>query len=348
MGKTIKKYNWFKIGACFGTVMCILLMCFTIYFTPDFVAHNLSADGILKPTTISKINRIRLGFDILSTIGLLICVLYIIKPNIFRKFYSKYTIKLNIFINFCSNLDQILKQRLKLMLFLFPIVFVIFTVWLKSVYPLMYHELMWKEDSILEWLQFIFYFSAFIVSFSISITYYKSNSIVFCVMYMLLSIGLFFIAMEEISWGQRIFSVPTSGLFMKYNYQKEMNFHNIEGFPIDNLYIIIGLYGAFSRFIIPKKIKIKYGSTVDLFVPDYHLFFYFFVVGILYLYYSHLSSIAVNLFGDWAGWGKGHFIRGKDQEPAEFLLSCGFLLFVGINKFRQIRNKNFEPAVEEK
>ena len=36
---------------------------------------------------------------------------------------------------------------------------------------------------------------------------------------------------------------------------------------------------------------------------------------------------------------------GKDQEPAEFLLSCGFLLFVTINKYRQVSNKNFRHVV---
>jgi len=159
-------------------------------------------------------------------------------------------------------------------------------------------------------------------------------------MYMLLSIGFFFIAMEEISWGQRIFNEHTSAFFIKYNYQKEMNIHNLKWFPLHLLYMIVGFYGAFSRFIIPKKVKIKYRSIVNLFVPDYHLFFYFFVVGSLYFYYNHLSSFAVTLFGDWAGWGPGHFIVGSDQEPAEFLLSCGFLLFVIINKYRQASNKN--------
>lgn len=322
-----KEHKIFKIGACFGAFIFILLLCFTIYFTPNFVANNLSPDGILKHNTIVSINLIRIGFGILGTTGLLISVLHIIKPHIFKKFYS--------------NLTKI--WILKSILFLFPIVFVIFTCLVKYLYPNWYRLLV-QEDSIIEWLTFICYFTAFIVSFRISITYYRSNSTLFCLMYMLLAMGLFFIAMEEISWGQRIFNVSEFEFFLKYNNQKEMNLHNIKGVPVHTLYIIVGLYGAFSRFIIPKKVKIKYSSTVNLFVPDYYLFFYFFVVCSFYIYYEYVCSIAVSLFGNWVGFGRGHFMIMRDQEPAELLLSCGFLLFVTINKFRQISGRNFRPV----
>jgi len=315
----IKDYKWYKIGTCFVAFICFLLMCATIYFTPNFVAIHFSSDGILEQTTISLINFIRLDFGILSTIGLLISTLYVIKPHIIKKLYLN------------SNHVWILK----LAIFLFPIVFIICTVLLKSNCPGWYRKLMTNEDSIIEWLTFIFYFIAFIISFSISTTFYKRNSVLFFFMYLLLSIGFFFIAMEEISWGQRILNLKTPEILGYFNRQNEINFHNIKGFPLHALFIIVGLYGAFSRFIIPNKVKIKYGSIVNLFVPSYHLFFYFFFVGSFYLYYDQLNSIGVILFGDRVGWLKDHFMYGKDQEPAEFLLSCGFLLFVIIHKYRQ-------------
>ena len=322
MRKIIKEKNWLKIGACFGVFICILLMCFALYFTPNFVSYNLSPDGILSQNTILGINLIRLCFAVLSTIGLLVSVLCITKPNMVSQFYS--------------NLDRI--RVLKLMLFLSPVMFVICAVLIKlACYG--YYKFMVEEDSIIEWLTFLCYFIAFMVSFSISINYYRSKSTLFCLMYMLLSIGLFFIAMEEISWGQRIFNVPTPKFFLNYNYQKEMNIHNFNLFPLHTLYIIVGFYGAFTRFFIPKRVNIKYSSMVDLFVPDYYLFIYFFVVGGIYFYIDYISSIAVTLFGDSFGCGPGHIMIEKDQEPAELLLSCGFLLFVIINKYRLVRNK---------
>ena len=51
------------------------------------------------------------------------------------------------------------------------------------------------------------------------------------------------------------------------------------------------------------------------------------------------------LGSDWVGFDNGHFMMGDDQEPAEFMLSCGFLLFVTINKYRQFRNKDYGPVV---
>jgi hypothetical protein len=327
----IKDYKWFKIGAWFGAFICFLLLSSTIYFTPNFVANHFSSDGILDQSTIFVINITRLGFGILSATGLLISALFIIKSDMF--------------IKFDATSNQIWKKLLKLMIFLFPIVFVVCVVLVKSFAPWWYQELMVNEDSIVEWLTFICYFLAFMISFSISITYYKSNHTLYCLMYVFLTLGLFFIAMEEISWGQRIFHEHASAFFMKYNLKKEINIHNLKGFPLSLSFVIVGFYGAFSRFIIPKKLKTKYRPIVNLFVPDYYLFFYFFVVGTLYFYYIYLSSIAVSLFGDWVGWGPGHYMFGGDQEPAELLLSCGFLLFVIINKYRQVSNKDFKPVI---
>jgi len=197
---------------------------------------------------------------------------------------------------------------------------------------------MMKEDGLIENATAILYFLSSFVSFAIAATFYRRKLILYSTLYFLLFIGLFFISMEEISWGQRFFGAATPELFMNYNYQGEINVHNIEGFPLHLLYIIVGCYGGFARFVIPKKVRIRYMSTVNLFVPDYFLFFYFFSVGALYLYYDYLSSIVVSLLGDEFGWGVGRFIRGGDQEPAEFLLSCGFLLFLIINRCRQISN----------
>jgi hypothetical protein len=327
MRKKIKEYKKFKIGGYFGVFICILLLFFSAYFTSDFVANNLSPDGVLTQYTIFQINFIRAGIGIFSAIGLLFSVLCIFKPNILIEFYS--------------NQNQVWKKLFKLIIFLFPTAFVICAVLVKNYRLNWYKVLFLREDSIIEWLTFIFYFIAFIVSCSISITFYRSNSALFCFMYMFLSIGLFFIAMEEINWGQRIFNVSTPQLLLNSNYQKELNIHNIKWFPLHKLYIIVGFYGAFSRLLVPHKIKIRYRSIVNLFVPDYYLFLYFFVVGSIYLYIEYVSSIAVTLFGDWAGCGPGHFIIEKDQEPAELLLSCGFLLFVIINKYRQVSNKDF-------
>lgn len=42
----------------------------------------------------------------------------------------------------------------------------------------------------------------------------------------ILVIGTFLCAMEEISWGQRIFNIPVPNFFRQYNMQSELNIHN--------------------------------------------------------------------------------------------------------------------------
>ena len=91
MEKKIKEYKRIKIEACFKAFVCILLLFFSIYFTPNFVAKNFSSDGILRQITVFKINYIRLAFSILSTMGLLSSALNFIKPNSF------YSLQLKIF-----------------------------------------------------------------------------------------------------------------------------------------------------------------------------------------------------------------------------------------------------------
>ena len=44
---------------------------------------------------------------------------------------------------------------------------------------------------------------------------------------MLFAIGLLFIALEEISWGQRIFDIKSSDWLIANNYQQEITIHNI-------------------------------------------------------------------------------------------------------------------------
>jgi hypothetical protein len=197
---------------------------------------------------------------------------------------------------------------------------------------------MWKEDGPVESFTAIFYFVAFLPSFSISKSCYERKLFLFSGLYFLLSLAFIMIGLEEISWGQRLFHIGTPELLENYNYQHEMNLHNVKGIPIHKFYIIVGLYGAFSRLLLPKRIKNNNNSVVNLFCPDYFLFFYFFVVGGLYMYYDYFCSILVSLFNEQFGYGWQHiyFMHPKDQEPAEFLLAAGFLLFVMINRYRQI------------
>lgn len=87
----------------------------------------------------------------------------------------------------------------------------------------------------------------------------------------LIILGSFFGFGEEISWGQRIFSIESSEFFTEYNLQNETNLHNlkIKNIRINQLIfsygflIIFGFYFIFSLLIYKRNKSFK--SLIDNF-----------------------------------------------------------------------------------
>jgi len=50
------------------------------------------------------------------------------------------------------------------------------------------------------------------------------------VMFFVIGLGAFFVAGEEISWGQRIFGLPIPELLRQHNFQRELTLHNLDAF----------------------------------------------------------------------------------------------------------------------
>jgi len=84
------------------------------------------------------------------------------------------------------------------------------------------------EDGLAENLTAVFFFITGLILLFKSFREMK-NGMKFKKEILFLLLGLFFIyvAGEEISWGQRIFNIPTSDFLMKYNAQQELNSHNL-------------------------------------------------------------------------------------------------------------------------
>jgi tetratricopeptide (TPR) repeat protein len=73
----------------------------------------------------------------------------------------------------------------------------------------------------------------------------------------LLAIGSFLIAMEEISWGQRLLGVPTPTFIKAANFQGEITFHNIRAISPDALTCLIVSVGfAVYGFILPVLVSL--------------------------------------------------------------------------------------------
>ena len=88
------------------------------------------------------------------------------------------------------------------------------------------------EDSLIEYLSFIFFFLASVILFYLFVIT-KSEAKDFFLKsrrnYFILLLGLFFFccAGEEISWGQRIIGIGTTEYMKENNAQKEINIHNL-------------------------------------------------------------------------------------------------------------------------
>jgi len=74
-----------RFGALFGIITSILLILLGFFITPDYVAQNLSYDGILEPTTINDINKIRLA----AVVASILILMFNILPDLLLKIYRK-------------------------------------------------------------------------------------------------------------------------------------------------------------------------------------------------------------------------------------------------------------------
>lgn len=139
-----------------------------------------------------------------------------------------------------------------------------------------------------------------------------------------------FIAIEEISWGQRILSLDTPEFFSEST-QGEMNIHDLPAFAYfeDPMFIIAGLIGALLWIIFQKSKNTNLYSFKRFFVPRWYLMSYFLPVSIFYLILNLTPPEQISLQNIY--W---NFTFQKDQEPFEFLLSLGFFGFILINYIR--------------
>ncbi|NLO01149.1 MAG: hypothetical protein GX126_02370 [Bacteroidales bacterium] len=80
-----------------------------------------------------------------------------------------------------------------------------------------------EEDQIFEWLTFLFFL---VSSFVFLFLFTKTKNAFFLILFF----ALFFAAGEEISWGQRLFSIDTPQKILEKNVQNEITIHNLDLF----------------------------------------------------------------------------------------------------------------------
>jgi hypothetical protein len=133
------------------------------------------------------------------------------------------------------------------LLLILPLVAVVALV-LAVPHPNLYHFLI-DEDHVIEWSQFFAILAASVVFALAARRAQQARRRGLAILFLLVAVGAFVVAGEEISWGQRILGLETPEALKDINHQGEANIHNILGLQrVFNLgELLVGLYG----FAIP-------------------------------------------------------------------------------------------------
>jgi len=113
--------------------------------------------------------------------------------------------------------------------------------------------------------------------------------------FILLALASFLVAMEEISWGQRILSVPLPSLFAQYNLQGETTIHNLV-YISGKHYVFAGittfLWSIPFSFISSRKGGWLHGSCTKLGIPivPIHLWPFFLLASFSLIYAPFLGT----------------------------------------------------------
>ena len=194
---------------------------------------------------------------------------------------------------------------------------------------------LFTEDGLFEYLTSAIYFGAAAIAIVIALAFMHKGRFMLAAAYSLLTLGLFFVAGEEISWGQRILNIETPPAIIESNTQQELTIHNLEPIQrkLHGTYIFVGAYGAFLWLLTLPRIAWLRTRITPYVVPRWYLATYFLPVFILY---AHLELATRE-----TAWFR---YRSPDQEPAEFIMSLGFLLFVLSNRYRQILDLSLDKC----
>lgn len=222
------------------------------------------------------------------------------------------------------------------LIFILPFLAVAGLATFKIAAPWRYWYIVAREDGPVEWLTAVVYFSASLLAIWLSLRLKADDLKLHSCLAACFALGLLFIAMEEISWGQRLFGLKTPELLKQVNRQDEINLHNIGDTSVwlDGIYLGVTFYAMTARLWMPNLNRLlfrgRHTTLPMLLSPPRFLTPYFLVQFLLYCYYL-ASPLLSDAFGSQWRYGyspdEGRFFLSRDQEASELILSGGFFLF---------------------
>ena len=189
-----------------------------------------------------------------------------------------------------------------------------------------------QEDNWIENIQVVVLVIGLIMTVCLARKLRRDNLKLWAVLYACFALVIFFVAGEEISWGQRIFGFSTPQWFIQRNYQHEMNVHNFRsarppvsfvrvGGPI----ILIALSAAYAA--LGRERTDKWRAYLYLPHP---------ILIPLWTCYLSFSAIRPIYMATHPGKLRGPDVIAKLSEPAELIMYCGIVLFISMALTREL------------
>ena len=108
------------------------------------------------------------------------------------------------------------------------------------------------EDHPVEWLQFALVFGGCLLAAATGWRLRREGDLLGALVFALFALGLFVIAGEEISWGQRVFAFGTPADLASVNNEREFNVHDItKGIPLQSAFKLVELLLGFLGLAAP-------------------------------------------------------------------------------------------------
>ena len=186
------------------------------------------------------------------------------------------------------------------------------------------------EDGICEWLQELFFILALVEAVRARSGYARVGRRLPATLYLVAIGGLFFLAGEEISWGQRIFGWSTPEEFAG-NRQGETTLHNMGAAQdvVGWVLLLIGIWGGVLPRLLRKGGMLdRWRADLQPFVPSEHHIPYFLPMLFWRIYRNIFPLPASHTYA-----------IVQLNEPLELIMAIGFWLF-----FRERRRETRAAA----
>ena len=200
-------------------------------------------------------------------------------------------------------------------------------------YKKIYIDLVIKEHYPVESLSIIVILISVLIGIRFVLLMYRNKIESYKMIFVsLLVLGLIFVGLEEVSWGQWFFYFNSPEYFKETNLQRETNIHNLRDLHVifEYIRVFIGIGGIISIFLNNTK-TFKYISS------PFVLILFFLIITIfsgidVYNFYQPNQRLLFQVGGPW--W----FIK-FNMEIIELLIGFSALIFLYSN-FRRLKFKS--------